>query len=306
MNRKRIEQLARILPGDAAIFTAGLKPQDPALRPAEQLAIAASDPAFCYHLIMEFVARNEPLPVEVCEACLRRAFNHYATNSGLPDSVNLQVEQLSHPARRIERNVLQALLISRDCSYTQIANWLDLGEPAVKLYEILHWNVRHRSAEAAYIAGLVFPEGRVALLKTGAAESLPFEARLLIAGHLYGAKEVLWLAGINTADAQPPSANQSRKDFEQTVLENAVQLARSGALNSKSAPGIAHAKTIIAAEQSRESAGNPATSHNSNNISISDAILLSMGNTPEQAAKLAEEGSAFLAERLAEIRELEG
>jgi len=292
MNKQRIEELARLLPADATLFAAGCKPGDAAPRLAEQLAIATNNPAFCHRFIMEYVLRKEPLPPAVWEVCLRRAHYHFSCTAGHPDPVLLEVEQLALPSGRFKRQVLQALLVSSDCSYTQIAGWLDLGEPVIKLYELLYFNIRNRYAETAYVAGLIFPEGRMQLLKTDAADSLPFEARLLMAGYLYGAPEVLWLAGINT-DQTPPSVTQSLKEFEETLLQNAVKLARSGALNASSSPGIAHGKSLLAAKRNGDASNNPARENHMPDISLGDAIMLSMRRKTteeveqEQAAAMA-------------------
>jgi hypothetical protein len=284
MDKQRIEELARLLPADATMFTAGRKPGDPAPRLAEQLAIATNDPAFCHRFIIEFVLRKEPLPPAVWEACLRRAHYHFGCDGGHPDPVLLEVEQLALPSGRFKRQVLQALLVSSDCSYTQIAGWLDLGEPAVRLYELLYFNVRNRYAETAYVAGLIFPEGRLQLLKTDAVDSIPFEARLLMAGYLYGAPEVLWLAGMNT-DQTPPSITQSLKEFEETLLQNAVKLARSGALNASSAPGIAHGKSLLVSKRNVEPLKDSARENHLPDISLGNAILLSMRRKTDKEAE---------------------
>jgi len=248
MNHARIVQLAGLLPTDTTLFTAGRKPGDPAPRLVQRLAIAGNDPAFGHRFLMEFVQRNESLPAAVHEVWLRRAYDYYATDSALPDQILLQVEQLVLLPNQFVRSVLHALLVCRDCTYAQIAEQLALCEHVIRVYEQLHWNMRARADEPAYLAQIVLPEGRLHLLKTDAVDDLPFETRLLIAAHHYGMEEVLWLAGLSTGQTDPPSVTQSLKDFEETLLQNAVKLARSGALNACSAPGIAHAKTLLVAK----------------------------------------------------------
>ena len=194
----------------------------------------------------------------------------------------LAVEQLTLPANEFARHVLNALLICRDCTYEQIAEHISLNVDAVRFYEELHWNVRDRTEEN-YIAGLVFPTGRFQMLKTDGMDVLPIAQRLLIAGYTHGAREVLWLAGINN-DQNPPSVEQGLKDFEQNLVQNALQLARAGGLNAKHAPGINHGKSLLVSRRKSDSAKSERVSRALPDISIGQGILISLGEKEEAEA----------------------
>jgi len=301
MNRSRLEQLATLLPEDAGIFTSGRQPGAAPPSLAERLSAALRDPGFGHKFIMHYVEHSgEPFPASVFEPWLRRAQSHYAGENLLPDPVLIQVEQLALPASEFTRHVLNALLASRDISFAQIAEHLGLDEQVILAYEQLHFNVRDRAADKTYISRLALPEGRFQSLRTDGVEEMTIEARLLVAGYTHGAQEVLWLAGM--VDQNPPSAERALKSFEDALVNNALQLARAGALNSKSAPGIAHGKSLLVARRDSESAKNPAPVGQSD-ISLSDAILLSMPRTKAGAERATAAADARMKEHEKFFRE---
>jgi hypothetical protein len=244
---------------------------------------------------MDHVSRGEALPAAAYEPWLRRAYSHYAGENLLPDPVMIQVEQLTLPASEFTRHVLNALLICRDSTNGQIAAWLGLAEPVIIAYETLFWNVKKKSAEQT--ARLVFPRGRFESLRTDGVEEMTIEARLLVAGCTHGAQEVLWLAGVG-GDQNPPSVEEGIKAFEKNLVTNALQLARAGALNSKSAPGIAHGKSLLAARRDGEAGENPARV-SLPDVSLDRAIYLSMGRkTDEESAHEKKDAHASLKQHL--------
>ncbi len=304
MDKKRITELVRLLPVEAAIFSPDRRPGTAAPRFAECLASALNDPAFGYKFVAEYVGRGESLPAAVYEPWLRQAYFYYNGTDAPPHPVIVGVEQLVQPACESSRNILNALLVCRDIAYEKIAECLGLDEEVVCVYEQLHFNVRDRADDKTYIARLVFPDGRFGSLKPDGTEAMSVATRLLMAGHLSGADEVLWLAGLNTAQKSPPSAEQALKNFEGALLENAVQLARSGALNSKSAPGIAHGKSLLVAKRSREAANSPAPfDPTTDYMSVGKSILLSMPKSQAEADEEMAAAKARLQKKMAKLRE---
>jgi hypothetical protein len=222
----------------------------------------------------------------------------------LPDPVIIQVELLAVPANQFTRHVLHALLLSRDISFPQIAEHLGLDEQVVIVFHQLHYSVRDRAADKAYIARLIYPEGRFQSLKTDGVEEMTIEERLLIAGYTHGAKEVLWLAGMGD-DQNPPSTEQNLKNFEDALVNNALQLARTGSLNSSSAPGVERGKSILVAKRNVELVNDPARVGQPD-ISLGDAILLSMPKTKAGAERATAAADARLQEHEKFFRELAG
>ena len=292
MKRERIEQLAALLPPDAEVFTSGR--QSGAALPglAERLAVALNAPNFGSRLIMHFVSRREALPPSVHESWLRRAYSHHAGKNLIPDTVMLAVEQFAQPVNEFVRDVLVALLICRDITCEEIAEHLSLNFDTVRCFEQLHFNVRDRVDEAAYIARLVFPQGRFQSLKTDGIDEMEIAQRLLVAAHQTGWKDVLWLAGLDKRQ-DPPSVEEELQTFEQAILQNAVQLARSSGLNSKVAPGISHAKSLLAA--SRNSPKTPVNAYQFDHT-LGSAVLKSLNLTGEEYARELEAADARLKE----------
>ena len=278
MNRNFLLALVETLPADAGIFSAGRQPGLPPPSLAERHFVALNTPDFGHKFVIYHVTRGDALPAAAHEPWLRRAHSHYAGSNVVPDPVMLVVEQLMLPASEFNRRVLNALLVSRDCTFGQIASWLGLDEQVVIAYQQLHWNVGNQSA--AQIAQLVLPEGRFPTLRPDGMEEMTISQRLLVAAQLHGSREILWLAGISN-DQTPPSLEQSLKEFEQSLVQNALQLARAGALNSKLAPGISHGKSLLSAKRNSEPV-NPAKA-GLQDFSLGDGILLSMPRTKEEA-----------------------
>ena len=276
MTAHRIEQLVRLLPLEATLFSPNRGPGATVPRFAECLAGALNDPAFGHRFAIEYVGRFESLPAAVYELWFRRAYLHYAGTNEIPDSIMTQVEQLVLPGSQSTRDILNALLVCQDATHAQIAGFLGLDVQVIQFYEKLHFNVRDRAADKTYMARLVYPQGRFDSLKTDGVNDLSTASRLLMAGHQFGAHEVLWLAGLNTAQTERPSVEQHLKEFVGALLQNAVQLARAGALNAKSAPGIAHAKTVLSAKRNDDSKTPTSTDPFGSSVSIGQSILLSM------------------------------
>ena len=275
MNKSRIERLAQLLPADAGIFTAGRQPGGAPPSLAERMAIALSAPDFLHRFVMEFVTHGEPMPPSAHESWLRRAHSHFAGENVVPDNIMLAVEQLTHAGYEFTRQVLNALLVSQDITFPQIAEQLDLNVDTVRCHEQLHFNVKDRGADAAYIARLVYPNGRFQSLRPDGVDELPIDQRLLMAGYTFGAREVLWLAGMTTDQNGPPSVEQSLKEFEQSLVQNALQLTRAGGLNNTVSPGIAHGKSVLISRRN-ESRNSPLPTSQTNDISLGAAILTSM------------------------------
>ena len=283
MTRSRIEQLVRLLPADAGLFTLGRQPSAAPPSLAERLSAALSDPGFGHKFIMHYVEHSaEPFPASVFEPWLRRAKSYYAVENVLPDPVMIQVEQLVVPANQFARHVLHALLVSRDISCSQIAELLALNEQVVQAYEQLHFNYRDRTADKAYAARLIYPEGRFQSLRTDGVEEMTIEARLLVAGSTHGAQEVLWLAGM--VDQTPPSVEQSLHEFEQRLVQNALHLTRTGGLNSKNAPGIVHGRSLLTAKRNNEPLKDVARAGLSD-MSLGERVMQSLRRKTDQEAR---------------------
>ena len=282
MNKSRIEQLTRMLPANAGVFTTTDQP-GPTLGLAARLAIALNAPDFCHRFITHHVVRGKPLPPSVHESWLRRAHSHYAGENLLPDTVMLAVEGMGTSCHEFTRHVLLGLLVSQNCTHEEIAMHLGLDEPTVRFYEQLHWNVKDRATEAEYIGRLVFPAGRFQMLRPDGFDELPMAQRLLIAGYTHGANEVLFLAGMTTERTQP-SVELGLKELESAILANALELTRAGALNAKNVPGINHGRALLTARRNSESAKSPPPSSQTSDISVGDAIRLTMRTTDEEAA----------------------
>jgi hypothetical protein len=244
MNRIRIEQLVKLLPGNCNLFRHG-SGEFYMNRPAQRLAAVVNKPDFPLTFVKEFASRGEALPPTVTEAYLREAHAHWGEPGPVKNLVMQRVEELLQPANQYHQSILNALLIVQDTTFEQIAEWLSLPVAVVKIYEQLCFNVRDRRQEQSYIAGIVFPGGRAKWMNV---EVIDEDLKLLQAGWIHGASEVLWLAGLDREESQAPSAAQHQRELTNRLMTNAVEMARSGSLNLNTASGLGVMKTLLAAK----------------------------------------------------------
>lgn len=167
MKRDRIEELLRLLPGEAQYLMR--IPRELSLRgfPAEVdlNAYAVNDPAFGVGFIRSFVELRRPLPVTVYESQLLRAYCYLWHRNGDQDvRAAFELRRQRDSARCV---LLECLLLRSECDEAAIARKLSLTEATIQIYGTLFWNVRDRLEDRIYLNTLVYPEGRQVELVPG-------------------------------------------------------------------------------------------------------------------------------------------
>ncbi len=214
MNRDRIEFLSQLIPPGAP-YLAQMPRDCSALglpRKIDVYAHAGHDPQFGWNFVHAFLQADRPLPSEVHEPELLRAYSYARHNTQDPDVLAAML--LEHSANYQKRILMRCLLILQ-YDYSPIAEYLDLTEAACQIYEMLFWNVRHRS-RIERIA-LVFPEGRQVEFLPGYAASQSLQSLALRAAMQHGLPAAEELLGLRNAPADGDLDQHAHKLMAQTL-----------------------------------------------------------------------------------------
>ena len=227
MDQNRVRELFLLLPsGSAYPATQRRSPFGPPRQePAERFALALHDPAFAWSFVEAHLKTGKWLPDTICEWPMIQAFA--AGFFRVSEPLIMEVASLRSPARWQERDWLDALLLTADSTTADIATLLRLSAEVVEAYTTLFWNVRDRRDEPAYMAQLLYPEGRPAAARNARPDTIGDRLRLLRAGVEGGRAAVLALAGLTPHAAGAIDDSPGR--FEQELQVDASRRWAAGA-----------------------------------------------------------------------------
>ncbi len=194
MDQNRVKELFALLPPGSAYPAAPRRSPFQSARqaPSERFALALRDTAFGWNFV-EAHQKRRWLPDTINEWVLLQCF--VARRLGVTDQLMVEVESFRTETRRLERNLLEALLLAEDITLAGIAEVLNTSEEVVEAYEVLFWNVRDRKHEQAYLNAMLYPAGWQAAVRDAKPTPEGDRLRLLRAGAQEGAEAVLVLAG---------------------------------------------------------------------------------------------------------------
>jgi len=236
VNKTYITFLVEFLPEDSVYFRINGIGSD---RPS-RLALALNDPKFGWNWVKSIKEDGLEVPYVIGHLQLLRA-NDYL--NGTYNEIMDEALFLLHPANTTARNMLKALLISRDLTLVGIANWMRLPWEVVRIFDQLFFNVRDRLDEPGYIAQRLNSDG--VRLNPGADKE---ELLLLRAGFRIGAREVIRLGGIK-ANRTGQSNDELLRDFERETLLRANTCIRHGGEEDTGSPVVAAARALAIANK---------------------------------------------------------
>lgn len=138
----------------------------------------------------------------------------YKYLQGYNDSVISAALALTLPHNKTLKEQINALLISKDITPSFISRRLGIDINTVIAYEKLFFNVLDRKKDHAFIASVVYPEGRLVEAAEDYIESTGMGDILLRAGFSKGANHILYAGGLidNPYDNQDAAAAAERLD----------------------------------------------------------------------------------------------
>lgn len=115
---------------------------------------------------------------------------------GAEDPIIAGAVALTSAGNTTLRNQIHALLVSEGVDHEFVSSRLSLSLEVVKAYEKLFFNVLDRKADHAFIASIVYPEGRMVEAMENYLETTGFGDLMMRAGLTNGKDFVLYAGGI--------------------------------------------------------------------------------------------------------------
>lgn len=221
------------------------------LLPADRLygilhyAKCHSDLAFGLHTAEVFASQDEiPFPAILHgdDLWVWRAYRYI---KGGEDHVVAAVYALTLPEYKTKADYLKALLVVDKMTNKHAAKITGLSEDVVTAYEKLVYNIQDRKEDHAFVAGIVYPEGRLVEARDDYVEHTDYGTILLRAGFTKGAETVLYGMGLSANPYMTDNVAEVAQSLDRRFLADGLVLADMGWANTK-----AHARPIMNARAS--------------------------------------------------------
>ena len=200
MTAVEIRAWLKLLPEDSPYWAwlRRQRPTDGGLRSLEKrIRLSLRDPAVGFHLVQSYAQTGLPLPAFITEPALLRANRFLLCPE--PIDINMALaHSLTLPQTSNQRDLLRALLLTRDITVEEIAARCDMECDVIHLFHVLFWFCRNRGEEVLYgLIGVDQSEG----------QPVDLGQKLLRIAHQDGrAERVLAAAGLTRSTDQKPLA----------------------------------------------------------------------------------------------------
>lgn len=168
-------------------------------------------------------------------------------NGGDDDVVEGAVSiEASKPYKTL-RGQIRAMLVSDGVDCDVVAGKLGLDNKVVQAYEKLFFNVLDRKQDHAYIANLIYPEGRLVEAFEDYLSKTDLDALMMRAGYNHGIGHVLYAAGLGGNPYSGKNAAAGAADLDAMFMADGVLYGGMGWLHQAQ-----HAKPIVNARLSMQ------------------------------------------------------
>lgn len=150
---------------------------------------------FGWDFAIDMAASTLPFPafLEGDDLYVWRAYQYL---KGAEDPVIAGAVAITSEGNKNLRNQIHALLVSEDVDHEFVSDRLSISLEVVKAYEKLFFNVLDRKADHAFIASVVYPDGRMVEAMEDYLETTGFGDLMMRAGLTNGKDFVLYAGGI--------------------------------------------------------------------------------------------------------------
>lgn len=174
-----------------------------------------------------------------------RAYNFL---KGHEDSTIAAVMALTLPDNQMLANQIKALLVTEDITISYIADKLGIAEDTITAFEKLFFNVIDRKKDHAFLAQVIYPEGRLVEAAEDYIERTGTGDILLRAGFNYGADHILYSMGLSNNPYGKKDVHEIANQLDRTFLSDGCLFAAMGWANQKhNARPILNAKASMIA-----------------------------------------------------------
>lgn len=172
----------------------------------------------------------------------------YKYLQGYEDPVIASALSLTLPKNKNLKEQINALLVTKDVTPGFISKRLSIDINTIIAYEKLFFNVLDRKKDHAFIAQVVYPEGRLVEAAENYVESTGMGDILLRAGFTKGANHVLYAGGLIDNPFSGFDAAQTAEKLDKIFLADGCLYATMGWANQRNnARPIINAKASIIA-----------------------------------------------------------
>lgn len=172
----------------------------------------------------------------------------YKFLQGFEDPVIQSALSLTLPSNNTLKEQINALLIAKDVTTAFIANRLAIDEQTIIAYEKLFFNVLDRKRDHAFIASVVYPQGRLVEAAEDYIENAGMSDILLRAGFTRGVNHVLYAGGYKDNPFNGEDAATAAEKLDRIFLADGCLYATMGWANQRNnARPIINAKASIIA-----------------------------------------------------------
>lgn len=150
---------------------------------------------FGWDFATDMAASTLPFPafLEGDDLYVWRAYQYL---KGAEDPVIAGAVAITSEGNKNLRNQIHALLVSEDVDHEFVSDRLSISLEVVKAYEKLFFNVLDRKADHAFIASVVYPDGRMVEAMEDYLETTGFGDLMMRAGLTNGKDFVLYAGGV--------------------------------------------------------------------------------------------------------------
>ncbi len=224
MTRDEVQGLAQQLPGNGPYYQLAFWDEAEKLQSssaAQRVDLACADPAFALHVAESYATAGLALPDLPWPCAVPRAYEFLREPNS--SAVNMALAlQLNLPEKRIQRDVLRAVLICPDNTLQELAHRLRLRLDVLSLFETLTWNCRDRCHERIYLAQICQMPG-FGRASVWPPETQDFGSHLLQTAYRVGRTElVLAAAGLAPGQTADSSIETLQNQIVETMLASVV------------------------------------------------------------------------------------
>ncbi len=204
---------------------------------------------FGWEAAVTFAANHIPFPacLEGDDEVVHRAYLHNCDRRYFCQSV-WEAQSLCRKGMAQKRATLESMLLVAEITIEEVAKQLSLPVATVIAYEKLFFNILDRRKDSAFIAEVVYPDGRFIETFDDYMKTEDVANVLKRIGYNTTAFEVLYWAGFRSGILHSMSGPSTPGQLEALIMANGLLLARSGFLSQQmNASGLHIAKTLLAA-----------------------------------------------------------
>lgn len=317
MTKNRIYELLETLPAEVSINgelsgARWLEPEGETIEDrlrrkmadVQRYAYAYADLKFAWRYVQVLLRNGIPLPPflkATLDDPVIRLYRHLAYNTHDIDVFEAMMIAMT-PQRRQEKNILNALLVAKDFNLDQVVLSTGIAPSTIAMYEKLFFNVLDRRFEAAYLAAVVYPDGRMVEVMDnylqGDGAILP--KLLMRAARAGGSEDALYNAGM-LAGLGSQSVRSNTTNLENSLMATGYMMARAG-LGGQEIRAVNTARQLLAAAK----AGGDTGGQESVFSDMGGCLKAEMEMTQRAEAEVATKYASNLAKEKAEQKKAAG